>query len=107
LSVSITAPSAGYLVINASIRLVEAGGLNDEVACRLQVGDSTAVGSERVLIVPAWSKSICATTATAKVASGARSVDLNLSGVGTADLYDASMSVIFIPFGADGSVPSS
>jgi hypothetical protein len=107
LSTSISAPTAGYVVVNASITLQEIGLLSDSAHCHIQVDDSKISGSGMGLVVPPLSLGICTTTAVATVDTGSRTIDLTLADVSSSKSWDASMSVLFIPFGADGTAPSS
>jgi hypothetical protein len=105
LSTSITAPTSGYLVITASMEVVLLTSA-DSVNCSLRVDGGGIAGTQMAASVgevQGTMASTCATNLTYGVAAGLHTADLVVSGWYSAALGNGSLSVLFVPFGPDGS----
>lgn len=112
LSKTITAPTNGYLVVNASVQVGLATSTGSgSVSCYLR-GDATKMtGSER------WANvsfdvpyDVCATTGVVAVPAGAHTVyffagTFGSGGGGSAELLEAALNIMFVPFDELGRIP--
>ena len=94
---SITAPQAGFLVISGSL---EASGASDDFGCRLSVDTTAIPTSDRNTSLP--SLAICSTDGMVPVAAGTHTVALVTFGWDSAAFGNATVWVIYVPFGATG-----
>lgn len=97
---------AGYLTIIGSADY-SYGGATDQVECSLQIDEAAVTNSRRVFNISGTASvdSECSTNATRQVAAGSHKVDIEAAQISDADVGAAELSVIFTPFGADGSAP--
>ena len=96
-TVSITAPQTGFLVISGSL---EASGVSDDFGCRLSLDAAAIPMSDRSTSLQGLA--ICSTDAMVPVAAGAHTVALATFGRDTAVFGNATVWVIYVPFGATG-----
>ena len=107
LTTNITAPVAGYLVVNAS---TDVRSVTDDFAdCSLTVDDTSMNGGNRTLALKvgtAHPETVCPTNATMPVQAGAHKVDFKGMGA-DADVKwgRSSLQATFIPFGPTGAQP--
>ena len=115
LSVNITAPKRGYLVMTASSDVFLAGGTrglitSETTTCFLELNGVKIVSSQRTMLLEqndgnSDNESNCATNSAWPVASGQHTVRL-MAQVGGSTIYDeASLDVIYVPFNGKGNVP--
>jgi len=109
LTIEIKTPDSGYLLISASLD-GKFNVLSDEFNCLLQVDDVPLPGTTRTIQLDRTSTGEdhtdeCATDGATTVAAGEHIVDLHITGWDSALLGEASMWVLFVPFGADGKPP--
>jgi len=115
LSVNITAPKRGYLVMTASSDVFLAGGTrgvvtSETTTCFLELNGVEIVSSQRTMRLEqndgnSDNESNCATNSAWPVASGQHTVRL-MAQVGGSTIYDeASLDVIYVPFNGKGNVP--
>jgi len=118
LTASITAPEDGFLVITAGANA--GGGDLERVNCRVEVDDITVTGSRRGMAVhwPGGSHTYgadehCSPSGTQAVTAGTHNVSLHIEDQDwpassiTLRLFNASLSVIYVPFGPTGGPPST
>jgi hypothetical protein len=105
-STTIQAPIAGYLTIIGSADY-SYGGADDQVECSLEIDDVAIANARRVFNINGTDAvdSVCATNATRQVAAGSHKIDLEAAQIDDADVGAGELSVIFTPFGADGTRP--
>lgn len=115
LSVNITAPKRGYLVMTASSDVFLAGGTrgvitSETTTCFLDLNGVEIISSQRTMLLEqndgnSDNESNCATNAAWPVASGQHTVRL-MAQVGGSTIYDeATLNVIYVPFNGKGNVP--
>ncbi len=109
LTITITTPGPGYLLISASLDS-KINVLSDEFGCLLQVDDVALPGTTRTIQLDRTSSGEdhtdeCATDGATAVAKGAHTVDLHITDWDSALLGEASMWILFVPFGIDGKPP--
>jgi len=110
---NVAAPTAGYLTIRAGSDVYNAAGDSDEAACWIEF-DGTEIGaSERVIDLDGAAGDVnheenCSSNATVPVSPGVHNVTYVADpGVATTVFDETTLSVIFIPFGNDGTQPTS
>jgi len=116
LTTTITAPTAGLLFIVASTDsyVSGSGASGDLFICLLRVNDSEVTGSERAVqlsYIDAThtynNEEDCSTNGVEEVAAGTHHIDLQITARDTTtpqvNFDDASLQVLFVPFGADGT----
>jgi hypothetical protein len=101
LTTTITAPTAGFLVINAQAQV----GGNDRFYCLIEV-DNVEVTGGRIFGQQTAGEGLCTSMGTKAVAAGVRTVTFIMGDRTDYTLDDAALSVIFIPFGATGNIGS-
>ena len=94
---SITAPQAGFLVISGSL---EAAGTSDDFGCRLSLDTSPISSSDRNTSLQGLA--VCSTDGMLPVTAGAHTVALVTFGWDSAAFGNATVWVVFVPFGATG-----
>jgi hypothetical protein len=112
LAATITAPTAGFLVMTGSSDSWTANTSTDTFECSFEVNNSTVTGSVRQTRPSETStysladQDDCTTHGFATVGAGTYTVAYNISSANDADLRfdEGSMFVIYIPFGATGDV---
>ena len=97
MTASITAPQAGFLIISGSL---EAVGTGDDFGCRLTVDTTTVTASDRNTSLQGLA--ICSTDGMVPVTAGSHTVALVTFGRDTATFGNATVWVMFVPFGATG-----
>jgi len=116
LDATIDAPARGTLVMNGSVDVsLFTTDEADTVICELLVdsvfvtGTSmfTSVGNNDGGVIADSEESICSTTGALVVDAGSHTVTFDISSVETAELYDASVNVIWVPFDGTGAVPTT
>jgi len=116
LTTQITAPTAGllFMVAGTESYLVGSGAIGDLFRCQLHVNDSEVTGSRRavrVSVIDATHTSNdnenCSTNGVQEVAAGTHHIDLYIinRNISSPQVYfgNASLQVLFVPFGADGT----
>jgi hypothetical protein len=110
LTVTITAPTAGYVVANAGINSQIPSTDGDFYSCWIELDDVSMEGSERDVQLDyvdathtSNSQENCATTAGAVVAPGSHTIDLAVGGVDYALLNAATLWAMFVPFDGTGA----
>jgi len=111
LTTTIETPTAGFLHVTASVTV--SGTTYDDFFCEIEVGATTTPGSTKFGVVDAPGGThtsgyfdICATNGVTMVPAGTHTVKFHFGNRASADLDDAALSVIFIPYGATGAVGS-
>jgi hypothetical protein len=110
---NVAAPTAGYLTIRAGSDVYNPSADSDEAVCWIEL-DGTEIGaSERVIDLDGASGNVnheenCSTNATVPVSPGVHNVTYVADPDDTSTAFDeTSLSAIFIPFGNDGTQPTS
>jgi len=111
LTVSIAAPTAGWLVITGNIDARNFAG-TDAFTCELWVDGSAVTGTEMASQLDGSGATNrdedCTTHGVQEVAAGPHAVTFRLASVDTThDFHDGSMSALFVPFDGTGAVSSS
>jgi hypothetical protein len=104
---TITAPTNGFLLVNAGSDVFGGPGTG---RCVIRVNGTVIASSEREWELGANNtEEDCTTETTAAVTTGAHTVDLfAIDGVPAATRYDeAELQVLFVPFGTTGAQPTS
>ena len=111
-SVDITAPKKGYLLMISSSEIVNSAS-SDTVVCALHLDGTEVTSSRRLMrleagtVVTNDNHSNCATNAMWPVASGAHTVSLVASSVGSGTVFGPmTLNVVFVPFAKGGAVPA-
>jgi hypothetical protein len=106
LSTVITAPSAGFLLINAGSDVTNTPPA-DVVECSIAVDLAESAPSVRSVSLGADNTADnCTTETVVQVAAGDHSVDFEYADVDTGTTVGASsLQVLFVPFGATGALP--
>ena len=107
LSVSITAPTAGFLAMTGSVE-AQNGVAADVYLCLFRLDGTDVSGSimksELIGTANINEDEDCTTVGFVEVAAGTHTVDLRLSSVATTTGFnDGSMWVLFVPFDGDGA----
>jgi hypothetical protein len=108
----ITAPSSGFLVIDAGSDLFNTSE-SDIVVCSIEVDDSRVAGSNRFMDLNGSAgvnrEEDCSTNAVVPVSAGTHTVDLEALQVNEPSTKwgETALSAIYIPFGGTGASPSS
>ncbi len=109
LTTTIDAPSAGFLLISASSDLT--GTAWGSVYCQIVVNDSVLDHSRRTNTLEFVDDDNCATDGIYLVLAGGTftvDFDFELGGIAaTTTVDEATLTVLFVPFGSDGSVPTA
>jgi hypothetical protein len=115
LSVNVTAPKRGYLVMAASSDVFLPGGargvITSEIStCFLDLNGVEIVSSQRTMRLEADdgnsdNESNCATNSAWPVASGQHTVRLMAQSSGSTIYDEASLNVLYVPFNGKGNVP--
>jgi hypothetical protein len=105
LTTTITAPSAGFLVINAGADVFATA--NNTPTCSIQVDNNAFLPSDRTIQLQAGNfEENCTTEAVIQVTAGEHTVDFEFVGViATTTVDEASLQALFVPFGSTGVVP--
>ena len=108
LSTAITAPSAGFLVINAGSDVVVTDPVADvAVECSIEVDGTESLPSVRIISLGADNtEENCTTETVVQVGAGDHTVDFEYADVdATTTVGASSLQVLFVPFGATGALP--
>jgi hypothetical protein len=110
LSVDITAPAAGTLIINAGVDLLPQPGETDTFDCRIELDDDDVPGSFRAGLMAGSvadddTDGACQTEVAIDVAAGAYTVDFLLRA-GSANMRDRTLIVQWVPFNGAGAIPT-
>jgi hypothetical protein len=106
LTTTITAPGAGFLLINAGSDVF--GGAADTYNCFIEVNGAQSTPSLRTSAFGAapQNEDNCTTETTLQVAAGSHTVDFEYAGVAaTTTVDESSLQVLYVPFGATGTQP--
>ncbi len=107
LTTSITAPVKGFLVITAGANA--GSGPGEWTNCRIEVNDITVTGSRRGMLAEPGDH--CSPNGTQAVRAGTHTVSLYVElgppPIGQRRFFNASLSVIYIPFGPTGGPPTA
>jgi hypothetical protein len=119
LSTQVTAPTPGllFMVGGAESWLGSSSAYGDIYICMIRVNRTEVIGSGRHVQVAYGDpphiyngEEDCSTNGVQEVSAGTHTVDLRVTHRGTsapqAMFQDASLQVLFVPFGADGTQPS-
>jgi len=108
LSTNIVVPTAGYLAITASSDVFNSTA-STTPGCWITVGGAEVESSDRTMHVSTGNtEENCETNATVPVAPGTRHVALVADpGAASTTFDEATLTVIFIPFGGNGAQPGS
>jgi hypothetical protein len=106
LSTAITAPSAGFLVINAGSDVTNLPPA-DVVDCFIEVdGTSSGPSARTISLGDGNEEEDCTTETVVPVAAGDHTVDFEYAGVDNGTTVGASsLQVLFVPFGGTGALP--
>jgi hypothetical protein len=106
LSTPITAPSAGFLVINAGSDVSNVPPL-DLVDCFIEVDGAESLPSARTIELSSENaEENCTTETVVQVTAGDHTVDFEYADVDAGTTVGASsLQVLFVPFGATGALP--
>lgn len=109
LTTTIEAPTSGFLFITSGTDAVNFTS-RDAARCFLEVNDKELPESERWIELNGTEnvnqEENCTTQGVEQVAAGTHKVDFEGADLGTFTEFDeATLQVLFIPFGADGSTP--
>jgi hypothetical protein len=105
LTTTITAPSAGFLVINAGADVFATA--NNTPTCSIQVDNNAFLPSDRTIQLQAGNfEENCTTEAVIQVTAGQHTVDFEFVGmIATTTVDEASLQALFVPFGPTGALP--
>lgn len=104
-SVTIEAPAAGILLIDAG---GDFSGGPDDFACWLEVDGETVPNSARVVELagdPGTGHEVCSTQGGATVAAGAHTVEFMAEFSALVGINRASINVLWVPFDGTGAIP--
>ncbi len=111
LSAEITAPARGILLMSGGVQAINT--LSDNIyGCRLEIDNGVVTGSEMFSRLDGESlindDEDCTTSGAAVVDPGTYTIDLEVVDVAAETfLNDASVWVLWVPFGGTGAVPAS
>ncbi len=109
LSTAITAPSAGFLVINAGSDVTNVPEPVADVAieCSIEVDGTESLPSVRIISLGADNtEENCTTETVVQVGAGDHTVDFEYADVDADTIVGASsLQVLFVPFGGTGALP--
>lgn len=108
LSVDITAPTAGTLMVNAGVDLLPQAASTDTFDCRIIVNDDDVPGSSRAGLMNSIDGDTdggCSTEIAIDVSAGTYTVDFWLRA-GNSDMRDRALTVMWVPFDGMGAVPN-
>ncbi len=101
-SVSIEAPVDGMLFVSAVAEATDSGSWFCNIILN---GDKVPEAGYTINVASNGNRVACPTSMTLAVPAGNHTVDLEIGSL-DGDLAESSLSVIFIPFGADGTQPT-
>lgn len=116
LDATIDAPARGTLVMNATVDItLSTTDTADTVVCELLVDTVGVAGTEMYAsvgnndggVVFDSDEGICSTTGALVVDAGSHTVTFDITSVTDAELYDASLNVIWVPFDGTGATPTT
>jgi len=110
LTLQITAPHKGILLISGGVDTGVGSGGYDEFTCLLEVDNVTVTGTRRVTIDSELSgndngEEDCSPTGGRVVNAGNHRVDLRMTGWDGVEVFDASLTALFVPFTGTGGTP--
>lgn len=109
LTATITAPVNGILIINASVNVLRNIASPAGVFCSIDIDEGQVAGSLMGVLVSQGDATFepCGTGGAAVVPPGVHTIDFDIAGLSTNTfLDDGFLTVLFVPFDAEGQTPS-